>query len=52
MQVSVAAVERDVAHIAHHDVLHTDIILPEKEEKKKPETSCAEEEGERSVSMR
>ena len=29
MQVSVAAVEGDVHHIPDHDVLHTNIILPE-----------------------
>lgn len=30
MQVSVAAVECDVPDVPHHDVLHTNIILPEK----------------------
>lgn len=47
MQVSVAAVECDVAHITHHDVLHTNIILPEK---RKGEIKREEEEDERNLS--
>ena len=30
MQISVAAVECDVPHVSHHDVLHTNVVLPEK----------------------
>lgn len=29
MQVSVAAVECDVPHVAYHNVLYTNIVLPE-----------------------
>lgn len=30
LQISVAAVECDVPHVPHHDVLHTNVVLPEK----------------------
>lgn len=30
LQIPVAAVERDVPHVPHHDVLYTNIVLPEK----------------------
>lgn len=33
VQVSVAAVESNVPHIPHHDVLHTNIIFPESRKK-------------------
>lgn len=42
VQVSVAAVERDVPHVPHHDVLHANIVLPERRQ----EGNKCEEEGE------
>lgn len=37
LQISVAAVQCDVPHVSHHDVLHTNIVLPEKGKEKEKE---------------
>lgn len=50
MQVSVAAVEGDVTHVPHHDVLHANIILPEGRKGKKRKNECDEGEAERNLS--